>query len=95
MVETVNKQIRLASRPAGWVTENNFTLTEEAIPEPGDGQFLVRNICMSVDPYMRGLMNDIKSYKTQNSSIGDLKAEIHNISRELTEAKLKVKALSE
>ena len=57
-----NKQIRLASRPSGWVTEDNFTLTEEAMPEPGEGQLLVRNIFMSVDPYMRGRMNDTKSY---------------------------------
>ena len=40
-------------------------------------------------------MNEIKSYKTQNSAIGDLKAEIHNLTRELTESKLKVKSLSE
>ena len=54
MSDAVNKQIRLTSRPSGWVTEDNFTLTEEALPEPGDGQLLVRNIFMSVDPYMRG-----------------------------------------
>lgn len=58
----MNKQIRLASRPSGWVKEDNFTLTEEAVPEPADGQLLVRNIFMSVDPYMRGRMNDTKSY---------------------------------
>jgi len=62
MTEATNKQIRLASRPSGWVTEDNFTLTEEALPEVGDGQLLVRNIFMSVDPYMRGRMNDVKSY---------------------------------
>ena len=62
MSDNTNKQIRLASRPSGWVTEDNFTLTEEALPEPGDGQLLVRNIFMSVDPYMRGRMNDRKSY---------------------------------
>jgi NADPH-dependent curcumin reductase CurA len=62
MPENKNKQVRLASRPSGWVTEDNFTLTEEALPEPGDGQLLVRNIFMSVDPYMRGRMNDTKSY---------------------------------
>ncbi|MCG8506989.1 MAG: NADP-dependent oxidoreductase [Sphingomonadales bacterium] len=61
MPET-NKQIRLASRPSGWVTPDNFTLTEEAAPEPADGQLLLRNIYMSVDPYMRGRMNDRKSY---------------------------------
>lgn len=40
-------------------------------------------------------MNDIKAYKTQNSNIGDQKALIHSLTRELTEAKLKVKSLSE
>ena len=59
---TANKQIRLASRPSGWVTADNFTLTEEAVPEVGQGQLLVRNIFMSVDPYMRGRMNKAKSY---------------------------------
>ena len=62
MSEKINKQIRLASRPSGWVTEENFTTTEEALPEPADGQLLLRNIFMSVDPYMRGRMNDTKSY---------------------------------
>ena len=59
---TTNKQVRLASRPSGWVTVDNFTLTEEAVPEVGQGQLLVRNIFMSVDPYMRGRMNKAKSY---------------------------------
>lgn len=62
MTAATNRQIRLASRPSGWVTEDNFTLTAEPIPEAGDGQVLVRNIFMSVDPYMRGRMNDVKSY---------------------------------
>lgn len=58
----VNRQIRLESRPSGWVTEENFRLTEEPVPEPADGQVLVRNVWLSVDPYMRGRMNDVKSY---------------------------------
>jgi NADPH-dependent curcumin reductase CurA len=62
MSGTINKQIRLASRPTGWVNEQNFRVTEEAVAEPGDSQVLVRNIFMSVDPYMRGRMNDTKSY---------------------------------
>ena len=41
MSETMNKQIRLASRPSGWVTEDNFTLSEGGLPEPGEGQLLV------------------------------------------------------
>ena len=57
-----NKQVRLASRPSGWVTLDNFTVTESDVREPGDGEVLVRNIFMSVDPYMRGRMNDVKSY---------------------------------
>lgn len=62
MSGSINKQIRLASRPSGWVTEADFTLTEEGLPDPGDGQLLVRNVYMSVDPYMRARMNDTKSY---------------------------------
>ncbi len=59
---TTNRQVRLASRPSGWVTADNFTLTEESVPEVGQGQLLVRNLFMSVDPYMRGRMNKAKSY---------------------------------
>ena len=57
-----NKQVRLSSRPSGWVTPDNFELTEATTEEPGDGEVLVRNIFLSVDPYMRGRMNDVKSY---------------------------------
>lgn len=62
MTDAINTQIRLASRPSGWVTADNFTVTEEPVPEPGDEQVLIRNIFMSVDPYMRGRMNNVKSY---------------------------------
>ena len=62
MTQAINKQIRLSSRPSGWVAEENFSVTEEAVAEPGDGEVLVRNVFMSVDPYMRGRMNDVKSY---------------------------------
>ena len=58
----VNRQILLASRPEGWVTEANFKLVESAMPRPGDGQFLVRNRWLSLDPYMRGRMDAKKSY---------------------------------
>src|SRR5690606_2710735 len=61
MVDT-NRQVRLASRPAGWVTQDNFSLTEAPVPEPGEGEVLVRNVWLSLDPYMRGRMNDVKSY---------------------------------
>jgi NADPH-dependent curcumin reductase CurA len=56
------RQIVLASRPSGWPTEDNFALTETGRPDLADGQVRVRNLFMSVDPYMRGRMNDVKSY---------------------------------
>ncbi|MBL4612516.1 MAG: NADP-dependent oxidoreductase [Emcibacter sp.] len=58
----INQQIILNSRPDGWVTPDNFKLVEGKIPEIGDGEILTRNLFMSVDPYMRGRMNDQKSY---------------------------------
>jgi hypothetical protein len=58
----VPHQIVLASRPSGWPTQDNFALTETDRPELVDGQVRVRNLFMSVDPYMRGRMNDTKSY---------------------------------
>jgi NADPH-dependent curcumin reductase CurA len=56
------KEIRLASRPTGWPTAANFEIAETPVPAAGDGQVLIRNLYMSVDPYMRGRMNDAKSY---------------------------------
>ncbi|MCI2417279.1 NADP-dependent oxidoreductase [Saccharopolyspora sp. K220] len=55
-------EVRLASRPKGWPTLENFDIVEVETPQPGDGQLLVRNLVMSVDPYMRGRMNAGKSY---------------------------------
>ena len=57
------RQIVLASRPSGWPTPANFALTETDRPELADGQVRVRNLFMSVDPYMRPRMNDVKSYQ--------------------------------
>ncbi|ATO17274.1 NADP-dependent oxidoreductase [Micromonospora sp. WMMA2032] len=59
---TVNREIHLASRPQGWPTADNFRLVTTEVPTPGPGQVVVRNQFMSVDPYMRGRMNDVKSY---------------------------------
>lgn len=58
----MTRQIHLASRPQGWPTADNFRLVEVELPELADGQVLVHNTAMSVDPYMRGRMNDVKSY---------------------------------
>ena len=57
-----SREIRLASRPAGVPTASNFTLAETTLEPLGDQEVLVRNLFMSVDPYMRGRMNDRKSY---------------------------------
>lgn len=57
-----NKQILLKSRPNGWPTADNFELAETPVPEPGPGEMVVEANYMSVDPYMRGRMNDVKSY---------------------------------
>lgn len=56
------RQIRLVSRPTGWPTHENFELVEVDVPALNPGQVLVRNTVMSVDPYMRGRMNDTRSY---------------------------------
>ena len=61
MTETT-AEIRLASRPDGAPVHDNFELAEVPLPEPGDGEVLVRNSYLSVDPYMRGRMRDVKSY---------------------------------
>jgi NADPH-dependent curcumin reductase CurA len=57
-----NHQIRLASRPVGLPTRDNWSFTEEPVAEPGPGGVLVRNLSLSLDPAMRGWMNDAKSY---------------------------------
>ncbi|MEV0426712.1 NADP-dependent oxidoreductase [Micromonospora sp. NPDC050495] len=57
-----NREIHLASRPQGWPTAENFRLVTTEVPTPGPGQLVVRNRFISVDPYMRGRMNDVKSY---------------------------------
>ncbi|MBB4686644.1 NADP-dependent oxidoreductase [Amycolatopsis jiangsuensis] len=55
-------EIRLAARPHGAPTQENFDIVDIEVPSPGPGQLLVRNVVMSVDPAMRGRMNDVKSY---------------------------------
>jgi NADPH-dependent curcumin reductase CurA len=59
---TVSKVWQLAARPTGFPTSENFRLVTEELPAPGPGQVLVRNEVMSVDPAMRGRMNDVPSY---------------------------------
>jgi NADPH-dependent curcumin reductase CurA len=60
----INRRIVLAARPKGDVTPENFRIEEVPIAPLAEGQFLVRNLYMSLDPYMRGRMDDSKSYAT-------------------------------
>lgn len=57
-----NRRWVLASRPHGAPTPENFRLEEQPIPEPGEGQVLLRTEWLSLDPYMRGRMSDAPSY---------------------------------
>ncbi len=59
---STTREIHLTSRPHGWPTHDNFRMTEVALPDLRPGQVKVRNTVMSVDPYMRGRMNDTRSY---------------------------------
>jgi NADPH-dependent curcumin reductase CurA len=58
----INREWHLLSRPVGWPKPEDFALVEAEVPTPGDGQVLVRNKYLSVDPYMRGRMSAAKSY---------------------------------
>ena len=57
-----NRRVVLASRPSGWVSEGNFRMEEAPLPQPAQGEVLVKNLWLSLDPYMRGRMSDAKSY---------------------------------
>jgi NADPH-dependent curcumin reductase CurA len=62
MAKVISREIRLASRPRGFPSPENFSLASVELGPPEVGQVLVRNLYMSVDPYMRGRMNEGKSY---------------------------------
>jgi len=66
-----NMQVTLASRPVGWVKESDLKIVESEIPTPGPGQVLVKNLFLSLDPYMRGRMNEGPSY-AENVKIGQV-----------------------
>jgi len=66
-----NKQVLLAARPDGWVKESDFHITQTAVPSPAEGQVLLKNLYLSLDPYMRGAMNEKRAYGTA-LKIGDV-----------------------
>ena len=71
MSNSENRRIVLASRPIGAPTPNNFRIETQPIPVPTQGQILLRTICLSLDPYMRGRMSDTPSYAPP-VAIGDV-----------------------
>ena len=66
-----NKRVLLASRPTGWVSEDNFRIETSPLPQPREGEVLVKSIYLSLDPYMRGRMNEGKSYAAKQE-IGEV-----------------------
>jgi NADPH-dependent curcumin reductase CurA len=70
-VPTVSREIRLAARPKGTPTPADFELAEREIPDPGEGEVVVRNTFVSVDPYMRGRMNDFAGSYVRPFEIGE------------------------
>ena len=61
-MSVTNHQFRLASRPGGMPDRSNWDYTEEPVPEPGDGEVVVKVLYISLDPAMRGWMNEGRSY---------------------------------
>jgi NADPH-dependent curcumin reductase CurA len=59
---TTSREVRLKSRPTGTPTAANFEVATITLPDPAPGEVQVRNTWMTVDPYMRGRMNDVRSY---------------------------------
>jgi NADPH-dependent curcumin reductase CurA len=69
-IPATTRIVTLASRPNGRPTRENFQLAELPVPEMADGQLLVRNSYMSVDPAMRGRMDETEKHYTTNFEIG-------------------------
>ena len=61
-MDAVNHQVRLAARPVGLPKPSDWSYTEEPVPEPGEGEVLVKILYVSLDPAMRGWMNEGRSY---------------------------------
>jgi NADPH-dependent curcumin reductase len=60
--QRVNRQVRLKSRPSGIPQADNFEIVEVPVPDPSDGQVVVRNLYLSVDPAMRGWVSAVANY---------------------------------
>ena len=70
-VGTQNRRVTMASRPVGFPTEADFAFDEVEVGEPGPGEVLVRSLWLSVDPYQRGRMSQMRSY-ARSLEVGDV-----------------------
>ena len=61
-MENRNRQVLLKRRPTGMPTTEDFDIADGPIPDPGDGEALVRGVYLSLDPYMRGRISGVRSY---------------------------------
>src|ERR1700746_3553425 len=61
-MENRNRQVQLRRRPTGAPIPDDFAIAEAPMPDPGDGEALVRGIYLSLDPYMRGRISGVRSY---------------------------------
>lgn len=71
MTTSRNRQILLARRPQGAITPADFEMVDGKMPTPGDGQQLLRNITLSIDPYLRGLMSESEDAYAKPFALGE------------------------
>lgn len=87
MTPKMTKEIQLANRPEGTPSNEDFAFIEKEIGSPGEGEVLVKTLYLSVDPYMRGRMRDVKSYvapfKLDEAISGGVLAEVIESNSEL------------
>jgi hypothetical protein len=70
-MDSVNRRVVLASRPRGEPVAQDFRLDEEAVPAPGEGQVLLRTLYLSLDPYMRNMMDEVAPVYSRSLRIGE------------------------
>ena len=72
--ETKNRRVVLAARPTGAPAPANFRVETSAVPQPADGEVLLRTLYLSLDPYMRGMMNEVAPVYTRSIALGEAMA---------------------
>jgi hypothetical protein len=70
MIRTLNRQVQLVRRPQGAPVPDDFRIVDGPVPAPKDGELLLRNLYLSLDPYMRGRMNDSRGSYASPYALG-------------------------